>query len=216
VTPALSVQDLSFGYRQSAPPIFSELHRDFTPGRLTAVTGPSGSGKSTLLYVLGLMLTPTSGTVSWAGEQVTGWRDSDRSRLRAQSIGFVFQDSMLDPARTALGNVMEAATIARMPRPAALRETTALLRRFGLESLADHRPGEVSGGQAQRIALCRALVKRPSLILADEPTGNLDTESAEVVWQALYAAAADGATVVVATHDQLRAECADELLVIGA
>jgi lipoprotein-releasing system ATP-binding protein len=216
VTVPLAVRGLTFAYRRGAPPVFADLSRDFAAGAVTAITGPSGSGKSTLLYVLGLMLTPTAGTVSWRGEPVTAWRDGDRSRLRAAHIGFVFQDALLDPSRSALGNVAEAGAIAGMPAPDVTREALALMRRFGVAERAHHRPGEVSGGQAQRIALCRALVKRPAVILADEPSGNLDPDSADVVWNALYDAAAGGATVVAATHDRARAAAAAGQLVIGA
>lgn len=162
------------------------------------------------------MLTPTAGTVYWSGEPVTAWRDGDRSRLRAAHIGFVFQDAMLDPSRTALGNVAEAGAIAGMPAARVTHEALTLMQRFGVADRAHHRPGEVSGGQAQRIALCRALVKRPTVILADEPSGNLDPDSADIVWTALHAAAADGATVVVATHDRARAAAADHQFFIAA
>jgi len=211
----LTVEELTFRYRRGGNPVFQGVSHDFAPGALTAVTGPSGSGKSTLLYVLGLMLTPSAGTVSWGGRAVTAWPDGDRSRLRAAHIGFVFQDAILDPSRTALDNISEAASIAGMSREDTAREALRLMRRFGVAERAHHRPGEVSGGQAQRIALCRALVKRPALLLADEPSGNLDPASAGVVWQALHAAAADGATVVVATHDGTRAATADHRLAVG-
>lgn len=211
----LAIHELSFGYRQTAAPVLAGISKEFRAGALTAVTGPSGSGKSTLLYVLGLMLTPTAGTVRWDGLPVTRWRDAERSALRASQIGFVFQDAVLDPSRTALANVTEAGTIAGMPEREAATRGIRLMERFGVADRARHRPGEVSGGQAQRIALCRALVKNPAVILADEPTGNLDAESADVVWDALHAAARDGATVVVATHDRARAAGADDRVLIG-
>jgi ABC-type lipoprotein export system ATPase subunit len=160
------------------------------------------------------MLTPTAGSVRWRGEPVTTWRDADRSRLRATDIGFVFQDAMLDPSRTALGNVAEAGTIAGMSAADVTTGALELMRRFGLAGREHHRPGDVSGGQAQRIALCRALIKRPSVILADEPSGNLDSDSADIVWDALHVAAAAGTTVVVATHDRARAGTTDDQLLI--
>lgn len=174
----------------------------FPRGDVTVITGPSGCGKSTLLYLLGLMLTPTAGRIRWDGSEVSALSDAERSRLRAEQVGFVFQDALLDPSRTILDNVTEGGLYAGMRREASRERALRLLERFGVEQRADHRPGEISGGQAQRVALCRALLKDPRLILADEPSGNLDEASADVVWGALFAAATAGATVVVATHDR--------------
>lgn len=168
---------------------------------MTAVTGRSGRGKSTLLYLLGLMLTPTAGTVSIRGHAVSGLRDRARSQIRAQHIGFVFQDAALDPSRTLLDNVAEGALYAGIARDTARRQATVLLTDVGVAHRIDHRPGEISGGQAQRVALCRALIKNPDVLLADEPTGNLDPETASVIWSILRARADDGATVIIATHD---------------
>lgn len=132
-------------------------------------------------------------------EPASSLPDGERSALRSEYLGFVFQDALLDLSRTALDNVLEAQWLAGQPRDE--QAALDLLERFGVRHRAGHRPAEISGGQAQRIALCRALVKRPALILADEPTGNLDTASALTVWEALARAAGQGATVIVATHD---------------
>nr|WP_232229595.1 ATP-binding cassette domain-containing protein [Cellulomonas bogoriensis] len=187
---------------------------EFPAGAITALTGPSGSGKSTLLYVLALLLRPTSGHVEWDGRAVEGLDDGARSRLRAARAGFVFQDAMLDPGRTVLDNVCEGALFAGMPRREAERRAVELLERIGVSHRIDHRPGEISGGQAQRVALCRALLTDPDVVFADEPTGNLDHASAEVVWQALTHRARAGATVVVATHDEALAERSDHRVVL--
>ena len=202
----LTVEGLEHRYRAAEHPTIRPLDHTFDPGSLTAVTGPSGSGKSTLLYILALMLTPTAGRIAWDGLDVQQLPDADRSRLRAQHVGFVFQDAVLDLSQTALDNVLEAARIAGLDERPARARALGLMERFGVAERAHHRPGQVSGGQAQRIALCRALVTDPAVVFADEPTGNLDAESAEVVWAALAGAAADGATVIVATHDRSRAE----------
>jgi ABC-type lipoprotein export system ATPase subunit len=203
---------LSFAYHTDALPVFSEFDATFRRGALTAVTGPSGCGKSTLLYLLGLMLTPSAGLIELDGVDAGRLSDPDRARLRASRIGFVFQDALLDPSRTILDNVTEGGLYAGIPQAESLQRALHLLSAFGVERRSDRRPGEISGGQAQRVALCRALVKRPSVILADEPTGNLDRASADIVWSALTDAAAEGATVVVATHDVSRASHAAQIV----
>ena len=225
----LAVQDLSFAYRRGAEELFGGLSHEFTPGAVTAVTGPSGRGKSTLLYVLGLMLTPSRGQVLLDGQAVSSAADAVRSRVRAHRIGFVFQDASLDPTRTVLDSVVEPALYAGWGLGRARARGRELLEQMGVGARADHRPGEISGGQAQRVAVCRALVTDPVVILADEPTGNLDRENAAGVLAALSAAAGgtgndgegegDGIprverTVLIATHDPFVIERADEVLAL--
>lgn len=202
----IEVDSLEHRYGHDSGIVIDQLSHRFEPGTLTAVTGPSGSGKSTLLYLLALMLTPSGGSIRWDGVDVATHRDPERSRLRAVHVGFVFQDAVLDLSQTAEANVLEAAWIAGLPKKVARPRARALMEQFGVADRAGSRPGEVSGGQAQRIALCRALVKAPSIVFADEPTGNLDDEAAVVVWTALFDAASGGATVIVATHDTTRAQ----------
>ncbi|MCI9889442.1 ATP-binding cassette domain-containing protein [Micrococcales bacterium 31B] len=173
----------------------------FEASSFTALTGISGRGKSTLLYILGLMLTPLRGSVSYAGLDLSPWSDAARSRFRARTMGFVFQDAALDPHRTVFDNITETATYCGQPRALLRGRATALAAHFGVEARLDHRPGQISGGQAQRVALCRAFVSRPPLILADEPTGNLDNESSAVVVQALGDYARGGGIVICASHD---------------
>lgn len=208
----IEVRSLTHSYQGAARPTLVEVNHRFEPGTLTVLTGPSGCGKSTLLYILALLLTPTSGEVLWDGKPVAQLSDAARARLRAQHSGFVFQDSLLDPSRTALDNVLEASWVARQHSGKAQRRAQELLEQLGLRDRASHRPREISGGQAQRIALARALVREPTVIFADEPSGNLDHESADTVWEILHNSAADGATVLVATHDQGRAEHAHRLV----
>ena len=219
----LAVRGLSFSYTRGGEELFGELSHEFTPGKVTAVTGPSGRGKSTLLYVLGLMLTPSRGHVLLDGDSVSDASDTTRSRLRAARIGFVFQDAALDPSRVILDSVIEPALYAGWsPRRARVRGRE-LLEEMGVAARADHKPGEISGGQAQRVAVCRALVTDPAVVLADEPTGNLDRDNAEGVLTALTRATSHGRdggatgggrTVVIATHDPFVLEHADEVLAL--
>ena len=198
---------LRFAYRQSEP-VLADWSQHFAPGEVTALTGPSGRGKSTLLYLLGLMVRPRAGSIRLDGREVTGLSDADRSALRASTYGFVFQDAALDPTRTVLDNVLETALYRVEDRAARRDRAHELLDRMGVQVPAHRRPGQVSGGQAQRIAVCRALLHAPHVLLADEPTGNLDAESATAVVEAMSGVAAAGGVVVVATHDpQLMASC---------
>jgi len=201
VADALAIDNLRFAYRRGGDELFGGLTHRFTPGAVTAITGASGQGKSTLLYLLGLLLSPTAGSVTLGGVDVSGAPDDQRSRVRATRIGFVFQDAALDPTRTVLDAVVEAGLYGGQTLGALRTRAMELLDQFGVAHRAGHRPGQISGGQAQRVALCRALVTNPDFILADEPTGNLDQENAEVVLVALARAAASGCSVVVATHD---------------
>lgn len=208
----LAVQDLRFHYRRSQQELFDGLSHTFRAGVVTALTGPSGTGKSTLLYVLGLLLTPSSGQVLVDGEPASAMPDGVRSRLRATRFGFVFQDSELDPTRTIRDSVIEPGLYGNQRRRDLLPRARALLDRFGLAERADHRPGQISGGQAQRVALARALVGAPSIILADEPTGNLDPDNAHNVLDAFDDAASEGRVVVIATHDPVVVDRASEVL----
>ena len=208
----LTAERLEFRYRRGGDVVVREFEHAFWPGSLTAITGPSGSGKSTLLYLLGLLLQPSAGRILWQGVDASTRSDAERSAIRAHAIGFVFQDALLDPSRSILANVTEGALYAGLEPSAGRAYALELLGRFGVDRRATHRPGEISGGQAQRVALCRALIKGPQLILADEPSGNLDEASADVVWNALSRAANEGVAVVVATHDRGRAATADEMI----
>lgn len=209
----LGVRDVRFAYRKGAEELFGGLTHDFAPGRVTALTGASGRGKSTLLYLVGLLLTPTGGQVLLDGEPVSEASDAVRAAVRARRVGFVFQDSELDPSRRVIDSVLEPALYAGHLREDKLQRACTLLEQFGLGHRADHRPGQVSGGQAQRLAVCRALLLEPDIVLADEPTGNLDRDNAALVLGALVdVARGQGATVVIATHDPFVIAQADEVV----
>ncbi len=214
--PDLHLEDISFSYR-SGPAIISNMTATLPQGSITAVTGPSGCGKSTLLYLLGLMLRPATGRVLLGPDTVSHYSDSHRSRIRAESIGFVFQDAALDPSRSVLDNVLEP-TLYHPLHNRRDRRTRALelLDRFGVRLPPRRRPGEISGGQAQRVGLCRALINEPEVMLADEPTGNLDPDTAELVLGALKTAAhQDGAAVVIVTHSRALTDSCDARLSFG-
>lgn len=208
----ISLESVTFGYKR-AERIITDLSWDFTAGLVTAVTGASGRGKSTLLYLIGLLLTPWSGRIRLGDVDLGSWPDRRRSMFRASQVGFVFQDAALDPTRTVLDNIIESSVYNRLPRREAVSRAHTLMEHFEVALRVEHKPGEVSGGQAQRIALCRALLSRPELVLADEPTGNLDVRTAQVVLDALTSRAHDeGKTVIIATHDPTIVGICDQVL----
>jgi ABC-type lipoprotein export system ATPase subunit len=196
---ALQARDISFSYGEHS--LLTSWSADFIAGETVAITGPSGRGKSTLMYILGLMLTPQSGAVFIDGINVSQLSDRRRAHLRATQFGFVFQDAALDPTRTVIDNVVETELYRGGNTRHVVDRAHQLLEQFGVELRADARPGQVSGGQAQRIALCRALLGSPPIVLADEPTGNLDPKSAGIVLDAFDAHASNGASVIIVTHD---------------
>jgi lipoprotein-releasing system ATP-binding protein len=172
-------------------------------GELVSLVGASGAGKSTFLHVVGTLDAPAAGEVRVDGQDLFALGDADQARFRNRTIGFVFQSHYLLPEFTALENVAMPALIQRMERTEALRRARALLERVGLAARVDHRPGELSGGESQRVALARALVLEPALLLADEPTGNLDPLTGEGIHQVLREVNRDlGITAVVVTHNE--------------
>jgi putative ABC transport system ATP-binding protein len=167
----------------------------------SAVIGPSGSGKSTLLYLVGGLDRPTAGTIEVGGQEIDRLDENALARYRRRMVGFIFQSFNLIASMTALENVAFPMRFARLRRWQRQERALELLRQVGLENRAYHRPTELSGGQQQRVAIARALVNDPQLILADEPTGNLDTHSGAVIIQLLSDLHAQGRTVLLVTHD---------------
>src|ERR1051325_518792 len=179
-----------------------------------AIRGPSGCGKSTLLHMLGCVETPTSGTLVFNGSDVTQLSDRQRSLLRLRSIGFVFQRFFLLPMLTASENIELPQSEANMSRAERRTRTRELLEYVGLAARADHRPSELSGGEMQRVAIARALANKPGLLLADEPTGELDRATGEQIAALLDRVNADGTALVIVTHDPALADRSRRLLMM--
>jgi putative ABC transport system ATP-binding protein len=182
-------------------------------GEYVAIMGPSGCGKSTFLHIVGGMLKPTSGRVMIEGEDLTGMSDAQRTDLRRRKIGFVFQRFNLFPTLTAEGNLKLAERIYAGNNNQDPAQRRAVLRVLGLEDKMDHKPLELSGGEQQRVAIARAVINRPAIILADEPTGNLDTENSEVVLNVMRQLNKEfGQTIIMITHNSEAAARADRVI----
>jgi putative ABC transport system ATP-binding protein len=179
---------------------------DIAGGEQVAVLGPSGSGKTTMLTILGTLERPSAGTVEVAGRDVVSASDAELAGLRAHEIGFVFQSFHLQDSMTAVDNVANGMLYTGAPIKERRAAAVLALERVGLEHRLTHHPQQLSGGERQRVAIARALAKRPVIVLADEPTGNLDSKSGGEVLELLHGLASDGATLVLITHDEHIAE----------
>jgi len=185
------------------------------PGEFVAVTGPSGSGKSTLANIIGGLDQPDSGTVRVGDVQLARARDRELSAYRNRTIGFVFQSFNLQPTATALENVMMPLVLARVRRKPRRERALACLAAVGLADLTGHRPAQLSGGQRQRVAIARALATEPSILIADEPTGNLDSERGREILTLLRTLNRGGVTLIVITHEAAVADAAGRTLHIS-
>jgi len=181
---------------------------DFVDGEMTAIMGPSGSGKSTLMNLIGALDVPTSGTLAIKGKDLRNMRPNDLADLRNETIGFVFQQFNLLGRSSALTNVKLPLRYSRLPRSDIDARAAACLEMVGLGDRMDHRPMQLSGGQQQRVAIARALAGSPSIILADEPTGALDTKTSEEIMALLTELGSQGITVILVTHEREVAEYA--------
>ena len=208
-------QDLSKVYQEGrlATSVLEGVNLSVSPGELLAIVGTSGSGKSTLLHLLGALDAPSTGEVVFNGKNIHKLSAKQQAKWRNQELGFVYQFHHLLSEFTALENVAMPLLIAGEPIKIAQQKALDLLTRVGLSERVKHRPSELSGGERQRVAIARALINKPSLVLADEPTGNLDAKSAESVYQLLKELNAElGTAFIVVTHDQQLANKLDRQL----
>jgi putative ABC transport system ATP-binding protein len=211
VRAVIKAEDLTKVYRRGTEEVRALDGASFSidASELVAVVGPSGAGKTTLLNLLGCLDVPTSGSLAIEGDEVRGLSDRALTRLRRERIGFVFQHFGLVPTLTVAENVALPAVFSRKRVG---KQVDDLLRRVGLDHRRNHRPSELSGGEMQRVAVARALINQPSLLLADEPTGNLDSATGATVIELLRSLHDDGLTVIVVTHNDALAAQAGRLL----
>jgi putative ABC transport system ATP-binding protein len=189
-----------------------DIHLDIEAGEYVAITGPSGCGKSTLLSLLGLLDTPDSGEVWFDGQNVAGWSEAKLNQLRRGRIGFIFQNFNLIEELSVAENVGLALEYGDLPIHERRKRVDAMLEKLGIAHRAKHRPSQLSGGQQQRVAIARALVCGPAILLADEPTGNLDSAHGEEVMRILRNINAEGTTIVMVTHSPAHAAQASRTL----
>ncbi len=215
VSPLLSVQSLcrSFPLREGVLPVLKNVSLDIRQGELLGIVGPSGAGKSTLLHLLGLLERPDSGSIFLSGEDITHAPERRRAEIRNQEMGFIFQFHHLVPEFSALENVLLPAMIGNKPLSEARKRAEELMELTGISHRRFHKPAELSGGEQQRVALCRAMLNKPKIIFADEPTGNLDSENAERVHQLFTRMReATGVSFLIVTHNDALMNITDRTL----
>ena len=205
----------TFGKGATRLEILRDVNLEINQGEIVALVGPSGSGKSTLLHIAGLLDTPTSGTIEIAGQNATKMNDAGRTKLRQKTIGFVYQSHLLLPDFNALENVMMPQLIAGIKEKEAEAHAKDLLKEVGLSHRLTHRAGQLSGGEQQRVAIARALANSPALLLADEPTGNLDPKTADEVFDTfLRIVRQTGLSALLATHNPELAQKMDRRITV--
>ena len=213
--PALRITGLNQTFHQGGRElkVLRDLDMTVDRGEAVALIGPSGSGKSTLLHAAGLLEQPDGGEIEIAGQRCSTMGDAQRTVIRRKQLGFVYQFHHLFPEFTALENVMMPMRLARAPKSEGLSRAEKLLGEMGLADRIGHLPAQLSGGEQQRVAIARALANQPVLLLADEPTGNLDQATAELVFEELLSAVRDrGLSMLVATHDVMIADRLDRVV----
>ncbi|HEX8217061.1 MAG TPA: ABC transporter ATP-binding protein [Allosphingosinicella sp.] len=210
----LNMRDLSRVYRTETveTTALDGIHLDVADGEFVAVMGPSGCGKSTLLNVLGMLDSPTSGSYVFNGTEVAGLPEAKLADFRKRNIGFIFQSFNLVDELTVRENIELALLYHDVPAAERRRRVDEVMDKVGIAHRAKHRPSQLSGGQQQRVAVARALVGNPNMILADEPTGNLDTQHGEEVMKMLQALNAEGSTIVMVTHSPAHADYASRVV----
>ncbi len=211
--PLVEIQNLSKRYGEVR--VLEKISFKIEPGEFTALMGPSGCGKSTLLHLIGGLEAPSEGQILFEDRPLAGLSDLQRSLLRRSSLGFIFQFFNLLPTFNAVENIELPLLLAGEPRPKARARAQALLEKVGLADRASHRPAQLSGGEQQRVAVARALVHGPKMILADEPTGNLDSVTGQLVLQLIRStAASENCAVLMATHSREAADLGDTLILL--
>lgn len=210
----IELHDLSKVYRTSdvETTALNNINLEIADGEFIAIMGPSGCGKSTLLNILGMLDTPNSGSYNFLGEDVANRSERELAIVRKQNIGFIFQSFNLIDELTVAENVELPLLYQKMPAKERAEQVQKVLERVNIAHRADHRPQQLSGGQQQRVAVARAVVTNPNLILADEPTGNLDTTNGEEVLNLLGQLNGDGTTIIMVTHDQGHADHASRVV----
>ncbi len=193
--------------------VLKDINIEFEQGKMYGIMGPSGSGKSTLLNIIGTLESATEGSVEILGNNIKGYGEKELCNLRAKHIGYVFQNFYLNPYLDAVENVMVPMKVNDEIEPKKRRELAEeLLKRFGLEERLKHLKSQMSGGEQQRVAIARALANEPDIILADEPTGNLDEDNEVIIFKTLKELAEGGKTVIVVSHNEIVKEYADEVI----
>jgi lipoprotein-releasing system ATP-binding protein len=213
--PLIKVVDLHKSFRMEGLEIqvLKGINLEIARGEMVAIVGASGAGKSTFLHILGTLDRPTRGTVTFNGEDIFRLSDQKQAEFRNRRVGFVFQFHHLLPEFTALENVCMPAYIQNRPAAEAREEATHLLSDVGLSARITHKPGELSGGEQQRVAVARALMQRPDVVLADEPTGNLDTHTGEALFGLLRTLNRDrGITFIIVTHNEKLSAQSDRIV----
>jgi len=210
----LKLENISKTFSTDGTPlrILDKINLEIKKGEFVAIMGPSGSGKSTLMYIMGLLDTPTEGKVFLEDKNVSGLSEEELAKVRNQKIGFVFQTYNLLARTSALANIFLPIIYSNILRKEGEKTALDLLEKVGLLARKDHFPNQLSGGEQQRIAIARALVTKPSLILADEPTGNLDSRSGKEIMEILKKLHKEGNTIVIVTHDATVAKYAQKII----